>query len=116
MYSNTKKHQDKRIDARNALDYIGAINLDQSIFIADWKEINSSRLIDNKKKLTVKIISLFNDSAQVQNTQEAILKKLVSSSPYFFKPDSYDFRDGKLYIVSKLQRLSLQSMIWIHRR
>lgn len=65
MYANKGK-VDRRVDAKTAFDYSGPINLDRSIFIADYKELSSSK-IDFKKKLAIKIIPL-GDNYQLQGS------------------------------------------------
>ena len=44
------------------------------------------------------------------------MKKMGSASVYYLKPEVYDYRDGKLYYCTPLQHLSLQSLLWIHRK
>ena len=83
MYSN-KSRIDRRVDAKTSFEYTGPINIDRSIYIADYKNMSSSK-IDLKKKLAIKIIPLF-DNSQLQAAQEAIVRKLFSSSTYYLKP------------------------------
>jgi len=83
MYSNKNK-QDRRVDAKTAFEYTGPINLDRSIYLADYKDMSSSKL-EFKKKLAIKIIPL-SDNYQLQSAQEAVIRKLFSSSTYYLKP------------------------------
>ena len=66
MYANKNK-VDRRVDAKTAFEYTGPINLERSIYIADYKDMSSSR-IDFKKKLAIKIIPL-GDNYQLQASQ-----------------------------------------------
>ena len=51
MYSN-KSRIDRRVDAKTSFEYTGPINIDRSIYIADYKNMSSSK-IDLKKKLAI---------------------------------------------------------------
>ena len=44
------------------------------------------------------------------------MKKMNTASMYYLKPEAYDYRQGKLYFCTSLQHLSLQSLIWIHKK
>ena len=44
------------------------------------------------------------------------MKRISTAPVHYLKPEAYDFREGKLYYCTQLQHLSLQSLIWIHRK
>lgn len=106
LYSTNKRAADRRIDIRT-YPYIGYIT--PTLFLAQHPQ-------QADKKVTVKIINLHTNEPQVAAGQEAILKKVFGSSLYYLKPEAYDFQDKNLYLVSSVHPLSLQSMIWIHKR
>jgi hypothetical protein len=107
MYA--KKNADKRVDIRS-MNNLVPLNFDRTIFLYEV------RAGDGKKKLIVKTILMIGDNQQFQASQEAILRKTFSSSLYYFKPEFYDFKDNYLHIGMKIQPLSLQSLIWIHKK
>lgn len=105
MYA--KKNADKRIDIKS-LTMINFLNNERSVYLAESSA--------GGKKYVVKTIPIMGDSPQFQSSQEAVIKKTFSSSIYYFKPDCYDFKDNFLHLCSRVQPLSLQSLIWIHKR
>lgn len=80
MYA--KKTVDKRIDIKASTTILGYLNLDRSIYFAD----NKDNRPDAKKRLIIKVIPSFSDGPHFQNGQEAILKKILTGSLYYFKP------------------------------
>lgn len=62
--------------------------------------------------MIIKKIKLFKDSQL--NEQE--LKKVFSSPIYYIKPEYYFFKDNEIYIFTKVQPFSLQTIIWAHTK
>jgi hypothetical protein len=108
MYA--KKNADKRIDIKSLtlLDYL---NFDRSVYLAENKGSG-----DQRKMYIVKIIPIPSDAPQFQSSQDAIMRKTFTSSIYYFKPEFYDFKDNYLHIGMRVQPLSLQNLIWVHKK
>lgn len=110
MYS--KKTPDRRIDLKSGSEFKGALNADRSVYLAELKEGKGG----SRRRVVIKSIPLFSEAAQVQAAQEAVIRKMCSSSLYYLKPEGYDFRDGSLFLCTKVQSISLQTLLWVHRR
>ena len=106
MYA-AKKHVDRKIDVKSALQIQGSIG--HNLYLAHL-------LTSPARQLVVKVIPLHTDNPQAFMQQEAVLRKVCAGSIYYLKPESYDFKDSSLYLITPVQHLSLQSLLWIHRR
>lgn len=107
MYA--KKNADKKIDIRT-MSLIDYLNGDRSVYLAEGQSA------EQRRRYVVKVIPLYSDSPQFQSSQEAIIRKLFTSSIYYFKPEFYDIRDNNVHLCCRIQPLSLQSLIWIHKK
>lgn len=108
MYA--KKNADKRIDIKS-LTLLNYLNCDRSVYLAEGKGSG-----DQKKRYIVKIIPIPSEAAQFQSSQDAVIRKTFTSSIYYFKPEFYDFKDNYLHLAMRVQPLSLQTLIWIHKK
>lgn len=111
MYS-AKRSNDRRVDIKGnfALNDTHPLNLDKTIAL-----VAESKPAKDKRKLILKIIQLPNSSQQLVGSQDATLRKMYASSLYYFKPECYDFIGDSMYLCFRVQPLSLQSLLWIHR-
>lgn len=111
MYS-AKRANDRRIDLKAQFNLNEALflNIDRSVaLISELKPSNP------KRKLIVKIVQLLSTFQQIAGAQDAILRKMYASSIYYLKPECYDFIGDSMYLCYRVQGLSLQSVLWIHR-
>ena len=108
MYSG-KKHVDRKIDVKQSLKFIGKIG--QNLYLAHV-------LAHPDKKLIVKEIPLphHSDLSQLMMQQEAVLRKVSASPIYYLKPEYYDLKGSSVYLCTPVQHMSLQSLLWIHRK
>jgi hypothetical protein len=111
MYS-AKRTNDRRADikANFNLNEAAPLTLDKTLSL-----VSETKPSKDKRKLILKTIQLPNSSQQLVGSQDATLRKTYASSLYYFKPECYDFIGDSLYLCCKVQPLSLQSLLWIHR-
>ena len=98
-----RRNYDRKIDISRDLNFYGLINT--ALYFAEAKQ-------QPERKFIVKEIMMQMDPMEV----DRVMKKMGSASMHYLKPEVYDYRDGKLYFCTHLQHLSLQSLMWIHKK
>ena len=70
------------------------------------------------KKLIVKKITLPHNSDinQLMMQQDAVLRKVSASPIYYLKPEYYELKGNSIFLCTPVQHMSLQSLLWMHRK